>query len=104
MARLSTPAKAALAIAAYFMFSVGSVASFNAGLPPQLERLLSAIAAPALLLMGVWAPLLHPLGLATGEWFAVPTLPGALVLTALYSTFAYLATALVQRLCQARHS
>jgi hypothetical protein len=97
MARLSTPASAALATAAYFVLSVGILASFNLGLPPQLEHVLSIVAAPAVFLMAVWTPILQPLGLATGEWFAAPTLPGALLLIAVYAVLAYLATALVLR-------
>lgn len=100
MARLSTPAKAALATAAYFVLSVAALASFNLGLAPPLERLLTLLAAPALLLMAVWTPLLRPLGLASGEWLAAPTLPGALLLIALYAALAYLAAAVVLRLAR----
>lgn len=98
MARLSTPSKAAAATAAYFVLSVAALASFNLGLPPALEQALSLLAAPALVLMGLWTPLLRPLGLASGEWLAAPTLPGALLLIALYAALAYLATALLLRL------
>jgi hypothetical protein len=98
MARLSTPAKAAVFTAAYFVLSVAALASFNLGLPPALEQALSLLAAPALILMAVWTPVLQPLGLASGEWLAAPTLPGALLLIALYAALAYLATALGLRL------
>jgi hypothetical protein len=98
MARPTTPAIAALATAAYFLLSVGILASFNLGLPPQLERVLSIVAAPALFLLAIWTPILRPLGLAGGEWVAAPTLPGALLLIALYAVLAYLATALALRL------
>lgn len=98
MARLSTPVKAALVSAVYFVFSVAVVSSFNLGLPPLLERVLSMVAAPALLLLALWAPLLRPLGLATGEALAAPTLPGALLLIVLYAGLAYLATKLVLHL------
>lgn len=98
MARLSTPVKAALATAVYFLFSVAMLASFNFGLPSPLEQLLSLLAAPALLLLAVWTPLLRPLGLSSGEWLTAPTLPGALLLVALYAALAYLTTALALRL------
>ncbi|CAN7374437.1 hypothetical protein LJR289_002180 [Pseudoduganella sp. LjRoot289] len=98
MARLSIPAKAALATAAYFALSVAVLASFNLGLAPPLERLLSLLAAPALFLMAIWTPLLRPLGLASGDWLAAPTLPGALLLIALYAALAYLAATAALRL------
>ncbi len=98
MARLSTPAKAAIATAAYFVLSVAMLASFNLGLPPPLEQLLSLLAAPALLLMLIWTPLLRPLGLASGEWLSGPTLPGALLIIAVYAALAYLLTTLALRL------
>lgn len=98
MVHLSTPAKAALATALYFVLSVAALVSFNLGLPAALEQLLSLLAAPALVLMGLWTPLLRPFGLASGEWLAAPTLPGALLLIALYAALAYLATLLALRL------
>lgn len=97
MARLTIPAKAALATAAYFALSVAALASFNLGLPGPLEQLLSLLAAPALVLMALWTPLLRPLGLASGEWMAAPTLPGALLLIALYAALAYLLATLALR-------
>ena len=98
MPRLSIPARTALATAAYFALSAGILLSFNLGLPPQLERVLSMVAAPALFLMALWTPALRPLGLASGEWLMAPTLTGALLLIALYAALAYLVAALMLRL------
>ena len=82
--------KAAGWTAAYFVLSVAALASFNLGLPPALEQALSLFAAPALLLLAVWTPLLRPLGLASGEWLAAPTAPACLALIVFYALIAYL--------------
>ncbi|MES2076972.1 MAG: hypothetical protein V4462_15275 [Pseudomonadota bacterium] len=80
--------------AAYFVLSVAALASFNLGLPPALEQALSLFAAPALLLLAAWTPLLRPLGLASGEWLAAPTAPACLALIVFYALIAYLAVRL----------
>jgi hypothetical protein len=67
-----------------------ALARFNLGLPHIVERVLSLLAAPALVLMGLWTPVLRPLGLTSGELLAVPTLPGGLLLIALYAALAYI--------------
>jgi hypothetical protein len=51
---------------------------------------LSLLAAPALVLMGLWTPVLGPLVLTNGELLAVPTLSGGLLLIALYAALAYI--------------
>jgi hypothetical protein len=67
-----------------------ALASFNLGLPHIVERVLSLLAAPALVLMGLWTPVLGPLVLTNGELLAVPTLSGGLLLIALYAALAYI--------------
>lgn len=97
MKRHSRPALAAALTAAYLAFSIGALASFNLGLPPWLEGALSAAAAPGVLLLGIWAPVLRPLGLAGGEMFGFPTPLGCLLLVASYAGLAFLLSRLIGR-------
>lgn len=95
---LGMPAKAALLTALYLALSVAAVASFNQGLPPALEQLLSLLAAPGLFLILIWTPLLRPFGLVTGEWLSAPSFLGGVLQIALYTALAFLATGLALRL------
>jgi hypothetical protein len=89
MKRRQIPAVAAGITAAYFVLSIGAVASFALGPPRWLEQCLSGLAAPAVLLLLVWNPMLRPLGLTSGEWFAVPSWPACLLIIAIYASLVY---------------
>ena len=83
------PILAAACTAAYFLFAIGAIRAFALGLPPWLEQGLSAVAAPAVVLLLVWNPLLQPLGLTAGEAVVVPTLVPCLFIIALYALLAW---------------
>ncbi|MBQ5938413.1 MULTISPECIES: hypothetical protein [unclassified Massilia] len=91
------PLLAAALTAAYFGAAIGAVASFNLGLPPWLEQALSLLAAPAVLLLLVWNPVLRPLGLLHGEAVALPKGWVCVLLVLLYAGLVYLITLLLSR-------
>jgi hypothetical protein len=96
--RRHIPALAAAATAAYFLLAIGAIRAFALGLPGWLEATLSALAAPAVILLLAWNPLLAPLGMTAGEAVVVPTLLPCLLIIALYAAVAYgLARLLVRR-------
>ncbi|UMR29141.1 hypothetical protein MJ904_18855 [Massilia sp. MB5] len=96
MSRRHAPAMAAIATAAYFVLSIGALRAFAFDLPAELEQVLSMLAAPAMVLLLVWNPILHPLGLTSGEWVMAPNGAITLLIIALYSALAY---GLVRLLC-----
>ncbi|WP_257451073.1 hypothetical protein [Archangium lipolyticum] len=89
MNRRLVPAWAAGITVAYFVLSLGSVWSFSLGPPAWLEQGLSLLAAPALLLLLVWNPLLRPLGLTSGEWVVGPSGPACVLLILMYASLVY---------------
>ena len=96
--RRHLPAWAAVVTAAYLLLAIGAVRAFALGLPGWLETALSALAAPAVILLLAWNPLLAPLGMTTGEAVVVPTLLPCLAIVGLYAAVAWgLARALVRR-------
>lgn len=91
---------AAAATAGYFVATAGVFQLFNWGVPRAVEQVLSALVLPAVLLMGLWDPLLKRLGWSRGDWFAAPTLPGFVLVTAVYAALAFVLALLVVRLLQ----
>lgn len=91
------PLLAAVLTAAYFGAAIGAVASFNLGLPPWLEQALSLLAAPAVLLLLAWNPVLRPLGLLHGEAVTLPKGWVCLLLVLLYAGLVYLITSRLSR-------
>jgi len=89
MNRRTLPAWAAGITVAYFALSLGAVWSFSLDPPPWLEQGLSVLAAPALLLLLVWNPLLRPLGLTSGEWIVGPSGPACVLIILLYASVVY---------------
>lgn len=74
----------AASAAAYFALLPLLFAAINLGLPLWLERLLLLLAAPGLLLLLPWLPLLRRLGLSRGEWLQAPDPLAYIALAALY--------------------
>ncbi|MFY8117566.1 MAG: hypothetical protein ACOVLH_07155 [Roseateles sp.] len=70
--------------AAYFALLPLLFAGINLGLPLWLERLLLLLAAPGVMLMLPWLPLLRRLGLSQGEWLQAPDPLAYIALAALY--------------------
>ncbi len=96
--RRHLPALAAACTAAYFLLAIGALRSFALGLPGWLEQLLSLLAAPAVLLLLAWNPVLAPLGLTAGEAVVVPALLPCLFIIAFYALLAWAAArALLRR-------
>ena len=87
----------ASSVAAWLLVSLTILYSFNLGMPMALEQALSLLAAPALLALGAWTPLLRPLGLTTGQWWALPSPLGCALIIAIYSIGSYGLTRLVLR-------
>lgn len=90
--RRRLPALAATITALYFLLAIAAIRSFALGLPGWLEAALSVLAAPAVLLLLAWNPLLAPLGMTAGETVVVPTLLPCLLIIALYALLAWLLT------------
>ena len=76
-------------VAGYFVLSIGMLSLINIGVPMWLEQLISAFAAPAVLSIVVWNPILKPLGLTTGEWFTAPSLPIFFIIVVVYALVAF---------------
>ena len=57
----------------------------NTGVPMWLEHLLLLLAAPGVLLMLPWLPLLQRLGLSQGEWIVGPSLGAYIALSLAYT-------------------
>ena len=91
---------AAFATAGYFVCTAGVFRLFNLGISRGLEQVLSLLVAPAVLLLGLWDPVLKRLGMSKGEWFAVPDLPAFIALVVFYSAMVFAITALLSRLLQ----
>lgn len=91
---------AAAVTAGYFVVTAGVFRLFNIGVPRALEQALSLLVTPAVLLMGLWDPVLKRLGWSKGEWFAVPSLPGFVALLLFYALLAFVLTAALVRLFQ----
>jgi len=89
---------AAAVTTGYFVATAGVFWLFNVGVPRWLEQVLSLLVAPAVLLMGLWDPLLKRLGWSKGEWFAVPSAAGFVALTLFYALLAFGITELLVRL------
>lgn len=97
MKNIHRPAMAAVLTAAYFIFAIGAIASFNLNLPPWLEQTLSLLAAPGVLLLLAWNPVLRPLGMVSGEAVSAPNALACVLIVALYAALAWLLTRLVSR-------
>lgn len=69
----------------------------NTGVPMWLEHLLLLLAAPGVLLILPWLPLLHRLGLSQGEWIVGPSAAAYVVLALAYTIAA---SGLVLLLCR----
>jgi len=95
--RRHIPVLAAAITAAYFLLAIGAVRAFALGLPGWLEGALSLLAAPGVILLLAWNPVLSPLGLTAGEAVVVPTLLPCLAIIALYSALAWAAARLLVR-------
>ncbi|GGX86989.1 hypothetical protein GJV26_28990 [Massilia dura] len=91
------PARAAVITAIYFLLAIGAVRAFALGLPGWLETALSALAAPAVILLLAWNPLLAPLGLTAGEAVVAPTLLPCLAIVALYAAVVWAVARALQR-------
>lgn len=76
-------------VAGYFVLSIGLLYLLNVGVPMWLEQLISAFAAPAVMSIVLWNPVLRPLGLTTGEWFTAPSLLASLSIVAFYTLLAF---------------
>lgn len=85
-------------VAGYFVLSIGLLYLLNIGVPMWLEQLISAFAAPAVLSIVLWNPVLKPLGLTTGEWFTAPSLPASVAIVAFYTLVAFAFAMLAKRL------
>lgn len=95
---MHTPARlAALLTAAYFGLSLGALQLLAWQPPGWLEQLISLFAAPAVILLAIWVPVLRPLGLTSGEYFVMPNLPATVVLVAFYGLAAYALVARIGR-------
>ena len=99
---MSAPALAAATTVAYMLATPGAFWLINRGVPPWLETVLSAAAAPGVFALLAWVPLLKRLGLglARGEMFSLPGPLAFVLITALYATLAYGVVALVARAVQ----
>jgi hypothetical protein len=84
----------------YFVATAGVFGLFNLGVSRGVEQVLSWLVAPAVLLMGLWSPLLKRVGWSKGEWFSAPTLPGFVVLTLFYAALAFVVVAAIGKLFQ----
>ena len=93
-------ALAAAATAAYLLATRGAFWLVDRGVPPWLETVLSAAAAPGVFALLAWVPLLKRLGLARGEMVSVPGPLAFVVITALYAALAYGVVALAARAVQ----
>lgn len=76
------------AMAAYFALVPLLFAAVNSGVPMWLERVLLGLAAPGVLLVLIWMPLLKGLGLGQGEWIVGPSLLAYVLLALAYSAAA----------------
>jgi hypothetical protein len=85
-------------VVGYFAFTALVFKLFNWGVPAAVEQVLSAVVAPAVLLLALWTPLLKRLGWAQGEWFSVPSPPGFLLLVLVYAALGFGATVLLCRM------
>jgi hypothetical protein len=97
MKKIHWPSLAAALTAAYFLFAIGAIASFNLGLPAWLEQPLSLLAAPGVLLLLAWNPVFRPLGMVSGEAVSAPNALACLLIIALYAWIAWLLTGVVCR-------
>jgi hypothetical protein len=95
---MAAGARLALGAAFYLVACAGVLASFNLGLPSWLELTLSALIAPGIIAVTAWNPVLRLLGLTSGEWIAVPSAPGFLLVVLVYAGLAYGAGFLLERL------
>jgi hypothetical protein len=89
---------AALLTPVYFGASIGALQLLVFNPPSWLEQLISLFAAPAVILLTIWNPVLKPLGMVSGEWYTVPNLAACLLLVALYAALAYLMMRWIARL------
>lgn len=89
---------AALCTAGYFCLSIGAMYMLNWHLPFWMERTISVLATPAVILLTIWNPVLRPLGLTTGEWYVLPNLVGCLVVVTVYAAMAFLLAWMILRL------
>ena len=83
------PRITALLTAAYFGLGLGSLQLLAFQPHPWLEQLISIFAAPAVMLLVIWVPLLRPLGLTSGEYIVMPNGPSTIALVALYTLSVY---------------
>lgn len=95
--RRHVPALAAAITAAYFLLALGAIRAFALGLPGWLEGMLSVLAAPAVLALLAWNPVLGPLGMTTGEAVVVPSLLPCLAIICLYASLTWLVARLLVR-------
>ena len=101
MASMPTPPLlAALLTVAYFGLGLAALQLLALQPPNWLEQLISLFAAPAVILLSLWNPLLKRFGLTSGEWFVMPGLGASVVLIALYALLAFGITAGVRQLTQ----
>lgn len=91
------PRLAALLTAAYFSLGLGSLQLLALQPPGWLEQLISLFAAPAVVLLVVWVPLLRPFGLTSGEYLVLPNGCSTVVLVALYTLAVYALVAWLRR-------
>ena len=101
MASMPTPPLlAALLTAAYFCLGLAAPQLLAFQPPNWFEQLISLFAAPAVILLTLWNPLLQRFGLTSGEWFVMPSLGASVALIALYALLAFGITAGVRQLTQ----
>jgi hypothetical protein len=81
----------------YFVASVGLIRLLEFSVPAWLEQIISLVAAPGIILLTIWNPVLKRLGMVSGEWVVVPSIGGFLVLVSGYAIIAYALTWLVCR-------
>jgi len=81
--------RAALIVAAYFSLSFAGLLLLDAQPAAWVEQAISLLATPAMLLIGVWVPVLRPLGWTTGEWIVMPNGVACVALIAGYAALAY---------------
>ena len=95
---LTAPGIAAAATVGYMLASVGLIWTLNLGIPHFIEQFFSLLAAPALLIMLIWVPLLRKLGMTSGELYVGPNFIGLVLLLIFYGGVAYGVTWCICRL------